>query len=66
MKYLLDIISPGNDFRNKLSSAINQGGRLVNIKDMGFPKNWTDLEVWKDRENLPGSKSLKKLSEVST
>lgn len=65
MKYLLDIISPGNDFRNKLSSAISQGGRLVNIKDMGFPKNWIDLDVWKDREILPGSKSLEMTSEVS-
>lgn len=48
IKYLLDGISPGHDFKNKLTDAIMQGGRLVSIKDMGFPENWSKLDVWKE------------------
>lgn len=49
IKYLLDVISPGHDFKNRLTETIRQGGRLVNIKDMGFPEGWSNLDVWKEK-----------------
>ena len=47
IKYLLDIISPQNEFKQNLVELINEGGNLLEIKDMGFPNNWKYLGVWK-------------------
>ena len=45
--YILKIISPKSDFKNNLLKIISDGGKLLNVKDMGFPKNWQDFGVWK-------------------
>jgi abortive infection bacteriophage resistance protein len=47
VKYILDIISPDNDFNAGLLNIINQDVKLLNLKDMGFPDNWKNLSVWK-------------------
>jgi len=47
IKYLLDIINPQNKFKQNLLEIISEGGNLLKIKDMGFPNNWKDLDVWK-------------------
>jgi abortive infection bacteriophage resistance protein len=49
IKYMLDIISPENDFRKNLITIINQSGKLLKLKDMGFPENWMLLSVWKEK-----------------
>lgn len=48
IKYLLDIISPNSDFKENLLSIMGDGGKLLILKDMGFPDNWKFLGVWKD------------------
>ena len=47
IKYISDMISPDNSFKQNLIQLINDGGRLLNLKDMGFPENWKYLGVWK-------------------
>ena len=47
IKYILDIVSPDNDFLANLQALISQGGSLLSLKDMGFPDNWKHLGVWK-------------------
>ena len=47
IKYISDIISPNNSFKNNLIQLIDEGGKLLNLKDMGFPDNWKYLSVWK-------------------
>ena len=47
VKYILDIISPDNDFQKKLLALIEDGGNLLSLKEMGFPDNWKFLSVWK-------------------
>lgn len=47
IKYILDIISPDNDFQRNLLSLIDNAGNLLNLKEMGFPDNWKYLGVWK-------------------
>lgn len=47
IKYILDIVSPDNNFYPNLQGLISQGGSLLSVKDMGFPDNWKHLEVWK-------------------
>lgn len=47
IKYILDIISPDNDFYNNLKCIIEKGGTLLSLKEMGFPQNWNHLGVWK-------------------
>jgi abortive infection bacteriophage resistance protein len=46
IKYILNIISPGSNFKNNLLHIIAEGGKLLNIKDMGFPKQWQSFGVW--------------------
>lgn len=48
IKYILDIISPNNDFHKNLKVLIEDGGMLLSLKDMGFPDNWKYLGVWKN------------------
>lgn len=47
IKYILDIISPNNDFHKNLKKLISEGGKLLSLKDMGFPDNWNYLGVWR-------------------
>jgi abortive infection bacteriophage resistance protein len=47
IQYIIKIISPESDFKNALIKAIADGGNLLNIKEMGFPKNWQTFDVWK-------------------
>lgn len=47
IKYILDIISPNNDFHRNLKDLISKGGKLLSLKDMGFPENWNYLGVWR-------------------
>lgn len=44
--YILNIISPGNDFKTNLKQLLKSDCRLLSIKDIGFPKNWQSLPVW--------------------
>jgi abortive infection bacteriophage resistance protein len=47
IQYIVKIISPESNLKNNLVEAINNGGELLNPKDMGFPKNWQTFGVWK-------------------
>lgn len=46
IKYIVDIISPGNSFKNNLESLLNDNHKLLNLKEMGFPPDWKQLPVW--------------------
>lgn len=45
--YILNIISPGNDFKNNVKRLLKSDCSLLSMKDMGFPKNWQALPVWR-------------------
>ena len=47
IQYIIKIISPENDLKNTLIKTISEGGKLLQIKDMGFPENWQTFGVWK-------------------
>jgi abortive infection bacteriophage resistance protein len=47
IQYITKIINPESDFKNMLIDFISDGGKLLNIKDMGFPNNWQIFGVWK-------------------
>ena len=47
IKYISNIISPGSDLKRNILSIIGDGGNLLNLQEMGFPKNWKFLDVWK-------------------
>ena len=47
IQYISKIISPHSDFKNNLIKTIENGGKLLNIKDMGFVRNWQNLDVWR-------------------
>ena len=49
IKYLLDVISPGNNFKKDLIDICNDGGKLHRLKDMGFPDNWKYFGVWREK-----------------
>jgi abortive infection bacteriophage resistance protein len=49
IKYILDIVSPKSDLKKNLIEIMDNGGRLLKMKDMGFPDNWKFLDVWKDK-----------------
>lgn len=46
IKYVADIISPGNSFKKNLVSLLNDKHRLLTLKEMGFPEDWENLPVW--------------------
>jgi len=50
IQYILKIISPDSNFKSALIDLIQNAGKLVMIKDMGFPEdgNWRHFDVWKD------------------
>ena len=47
IKYISNIISPGSDLKRNILAIIGDGGHLLNLQEMGFPKNWTLLDVWR-------------------
>lgn len=47
IKYISNIISPESDLKQNILSIIEEGGTLLNLREMGFPKNWKTLAVWK-------------------
>lgn len=46
IKYVVDIISPGNAFKSKLERLLKENHRLLTLKDMGFPSDWEKQPVW--------------------
>jgi abortive infection bacteriophage resistance protein len=46
IQYISNIINPQNDLKDNLIKIINNGGKLLNIKDMGFHQNWLNFGVW--------------------
>lgn len=44
--YILDIISPGCDFKKNIKELINSDCRLLDLKDMGFRQYWQSLPIW--------------------
>jgi len=47
IEYVLKIISPGNTFSERLKELM-KNCPLTQTKEMGFPKNWLDEDLWKD------------------
>ncbi len=47
IKYISNIISPDSDLKRNILSIIGDGGNLLNLQEMGFPRNWKFLDVWK-------------------
>ena len=47
IKYISNMISPDSDLKNNLFSIISQGGKLLNLQEMGFPINWDRLDLWR-------------------
>ena len=47
IKYIVDIISPGNSFKMKLEELLKDQHKLLTAKEMGFPDDWKELPVWK-------------------
>jgi abortive infection bacteriophage resistance protein len=45
MTYILQIISPNNNFNSNLKDLINSCG-LINLKEMGFPNGWQNEPIW--------------------
>ncbi len=46
--YILDIISPGSDFKKHIKETLKSNCRLLDLKDMGFPEYWQSLPVWQE------------------
>lgn len=46
LKYVVDIISPDNNFKNNLLALLSDNHKLLSLKEMGFPANWRRLPVW--------------------
>ena len=47
--YILDIISPGSDFKKNIKELLKSDCRLLDLKDMGFPKYWQSLPIWREK-----------------
>ncbi len=46
IKYLSDILTPNNNFKQKLKTLIGEFP-IIDIKAMGFPNNWEDEPLWR-------------------
>lgn len=44
--YISNIISPDSDLKRNIFSIIGDGGNLLNLLEMGFPRNWKTLDIW--------------------
>lgn len=47
--YILEIISPGSDFKKNIKELLRSNCRLLDLKDIGFPKYWQSLPVWREK-----------------
>lgn len=47
IKYISNIISPDSSLKKNILSIIGCGGNLLSLKDMGFPRDWKHIDVWK-------------------
>ena len=47
--YILDIISPGSDFKRNIKLLLKSDCHLLNLKDMGFSLHWQSLPIWKGK-----------------
>ena len=47
IKYIADILSPGNSFKQNLIVLLNEHHRLLKLREMGFISDWQNLPVWK-------------------
>lgn len=47
IKYIVDLISPGNSFKKNLKALLDDEHRLLSLKEMGFPEDWERQPVWK-------------------
>ena len=47
IKYISNVISPDSDLKRNILSIIGDGGNLLKLNEMGFPRNWKFLDVWK-------------------
>lgn len=47
IKYISNIISPDSDLKRNILSIINNGGCLLSLHEMGFPRKWENLDIWK-------------------
>jgi abortive infection bacteriophage resistance protein len=45
MQYILNIISPGHSFRERLIALMDECP-LLQEKEMGFPKGWQQEKIW--------------------
>ena len=48
IKYVADILSPGNSFKDNLNKLLNDRHQLLKLKEMGFPMAWESLPVWRN------------------
>lgn len=48
LKYIVDIISPDNNFKKNLLQLLSEHHSLLSLREMGFPKEWQTLPVWKN------------------
>ena len=46
LKYIVDIISPKNSFKQNLLTLLQEPHKLLSFREMGFPQNWQQLPVW--------------------
>ena len=47
IKYIADILSPGNSFKQNLIELLNEHHRLLKHREMGLISDWQNLPVWK-------------------
>lgn len=47
IKYISNIIGPDSNLKMNILSIMGDGGNLLNLQEMGFPRNWKLLDVWK-------------------
>ena len=47
IKYVADILSPGNSFKDNLKKLLKDRHQLLRLKEMGFPMDWESLPVWR-------------------
>ena len=48
IKYVADILSPGNSFKDNLKKLLDDKHQLLRLKEMGFPIDWESLPVWRN------------------
>jgi abortive infection bacteriophage resistance protein len=46
IQYIYNVISPGSSFSKNLQTLIDSC-RIVQLKEMGFPTNWSNEKLWK-------------------